>query len=322
MTIDVSCSQCGRTYSVPDELAGKRTQCKCGARLAVPSARATAAGYGRPKARRQRDEERLRHSHLPTGQQLFQQNPHALRYEPVEVSPDDELDFQLETGDNESQESQPAREAPPQQARPAQAHERIGKSDILEQEQSPPREPINLRPLFWILGICLVVGGTVFLVSLLLVDDWRDLFGSAGDGLSRADLSILLVNVRVAKVLALDDHQFRKLARRREEFHQDVRQEVMQAAGFDPELPLDEQQFREVSDERVKEIWDRKLLEHAEEVRSLLTRKQRKDLKSRYESGELQHPDQRPRLDFSTMRNMQQLREQARQAQSQGEEKE
>ena len=36
MAISIQCAQCGQTYKVRDDLAGKRVECKCGQALAVP----------------------------------------------------------------------------------------------------------------------------------------------------------------------------------------------------------------------------------------------------------------------------------------------
>jgi hypothetical protein len=36
MPISVTCSQCGKRYSVKDEMAGKSAKCGCGAQLVVP----------------------------------------------------------------------------------------------------------------------------------------------------------------------------------------------------------------------------------------------------------------------------------------------
>ena len=44
MAIPVECKQCGKKISVPDEFAGKRAKCKCGAVIGIPPAGAAAAG--------------------------------------------------------------------------------------------------------------------------------------------------------------------------------------------------------------------------------------------------------------------------------------
>ena len=44
MAIPVECKQCGKKISVPDEFAGKRAKCKCGAVIEIPAAGAAAAG--------------------------------------------------------------------------------------------------------------------------------------------------------------------------------------------------------------------------------------------------------------------------------------
>lgn len=38
MPIAVNCSQCGRSYQLRDELAGKKAKCKCGGTILIPAA--------------------------------------------------------------------------------------------------------------------------------------------------------------------------------------------------------------------------------------------------------------------------------------------